>query len=79
MAARSNFVQPDICMIGMTIIIIIIISPLQFTAGQKPLQLLVISIFGYSNPAPASRPAQIVTPSGLKVSYTTFTETWSPL
>jgi hypothetical protein len=27
------------------------------------------SIFGYSHPAPASRPAQIVTPSGLKASY----------
>jgi hypothetical protein len=30
-------------------------------------------------PAPASRPAQIVTPPGLRMSYTTFTETRSPL
>jgi hypothetical protein len=37
------------------------------------------SIFGYSHPAPASRPAQIVTPPGLRASYTTFTKTWSPL
>jgi hypothetical protein len=31
------------------------------------------SIFGYSHPAPASRPAHIVTPLGLRASYTTFT------
>jgi hypothetical protein len=37
------------------------------------------SIFGYSHPAPASRPAQIFTPPSLKASYTTFTETRSPL
>jgi hypothetical protein len=37
------------------------------------------SIFGYSHPAPASRPTQIVTPPGLRASYTTFTETRSPL
>jgi hypothetical protein len=37
------------------------------------------SIFSYSHPAPASRPAQIVTPPGLRASFTTFTETWSPL
>jgi hypothetical protein len=37
------------------------------------------SIFGYSHPAPASRPAQTVTPPGLRASYTTFTETRSPL
>jgi hypothetical protein len=36
------------------------------------------SIFGYSHPAHASRPTQIVTPPGLR-SYTTFTETQSPL
>jgi hypothetical protein len=36
------------------------------------------SIFGYSHPS-ASRPAQIVTPPGLRASYTTFTETLSPL
>jgi hypothetical protein len=32
-------------------------------------------ILGYSHPAPTSRPAQIVTPPGLRASYTTFTET----
>jgi hypothetical protein len=32
------------------------------------------SIFGYSHPAPASRTAQIVTPPGLRTSYTTFTK-----
>jgi hypothetical protein len=37
------------------------------------------SIFGYVHPAPASRPPQIVTPSGLRASYTTLTETRSPL
>jgi hypothetical protein len=37
------------------------------------------SILGYSHPAPASRPSQIVTPPGLRASYTTFTETRSPL
>jgi hypothetical protein len=37
------------------------------------------SILGYSHPAPASRSAQIVTPPGLKASYTTFTETRPPL
>jgi hypothetical protein len=37
------------------------------------------SIFGYSYPAPASRPEQIVTLPGLRASYTTFTETRSPL
>jgi hypothetical protein len=37
------------------------------------------SFFGYSNPAPANRPAQIITPPGLRVSYTTFNETLSPL
>jgi hypothetical protein len=37
------------------------------------------SIFDYSHPTPASRPAQIVTPPGLRASYTTFTETRSPL
>jgi hypothetical protein len=37
------------------------------------------SIFGYSHPAPASRPAQIVTPPSLRASYTTYTKTrfWS--
>jgi hypothetical protein len=37
------------------------------------------SIIGYSHPAPASRPAQIVTPPGLRASYTTFTWTRSPV
>jgi hypothetical protein len=37
------------------------------------------SIFGYFHPAPASHPAQIVTPSGRRASYTMFTETRSPL
>jgi hypothetical protein len=37
------------------------------------------SIFGYSYPAPASHPAQVVTPPGLRASYSTFTETGSPL
>jgi hypothetical protein len=37
------------------------------------------SIFGYLHPAPVSRPAQIVIPPGLRASYTTFTETRSPL
>jgi hypothetical protein len=37
------------------------------------------SIFGYSHPASASHPAQIVTPPGLRASYTTFTETRPPL
>jgi hypothetical protein len=31
------------------------------------------SIFGYSHSVSASRPAQIVTPPGLRASYTTFT------
>jgi hypothetical protein len=30
------------------------------------------SIFGYSHPAPASRPAQIVAQPGLRASYTTL-------
>jgi hypothetical protein len=33
------------------------------------------SIFGKSHPAPASRPAQIVTPPNLRASYTMFTKT----
>jgi hypothetical protein len=37
------------------------------------------SIFGYSHPAPASRPAQIVTPPGVRASHTTFTKKRSPL
>jgi hypothetical protein len=37
------------------------------------------SIFGYSHPAPASRPAQIVTSPGLRASYTRFTLTRYPL
>jgi hypothetical protein len=37
------------------------------------------SILGYLHPAPASRSAQIVTPSGPRASYTKFTETRSPL
>jgi hypothetical protein len=37
------------------------------------------SNIGYSHPAPASHFAQIVTPLGLRASYTTFTETQSPL
>jgi hypothetical protein len=40
---------------------------------------LLRSIFGYSHPAPASHPAQTVTPHGLMASYTTFTETRYPL
>jgi hypothetical protein len=40
---------------------------------------LTRSIFSYFHPAPASRPAQIVTPPVLRPSYTTFTETQSPL
>jgi hypothetical protein len=52
------------------IIIIIIVSPLQSTAGHRPLQFLAISLeLGYSHPAPVSRPAQIVTPPGLRASY----------
>jgi hypothetical protein len=31
------------------------------------------SILGHSHRAPASRPAQVVTPPGLRASYTTFT------
>jgi hypothetical protein len=57
----------------------IIISPLQSTAGYglsdySPFR----SIFGCSHPALANRPAQIVTPPGLRASYTAFIETWSP-
>jgi hypothetical protein len=37
------------------------------------------SIFGYSHPAPSSRPAQIVTPPSLRAFYTKFIETRSPL
>jgi hypothetical protein len=37
------------------------------------------SIFGYSLPAPSSRPEQIVTPTSPRASYITFTETRSPL
>jgi hypothetical protein len=45
-----------------SIITIIIISPLQSTAGHRSLQFLVISLdFGYSHPAPASNPVQIIT------------------
>jgi hypothetical protein len=59
---------------------LIIISPQQSTlyiglSNFSPSRL----IFGYSHPAPASCLAQIVTPPGLKASYTTFTETRSPL
>jgi hypothetical protein len=57
--------------------IIISINPLQSTSLSK--FSLSRSIFGYSHPAPASRPAQIVTPPGQRASYTTFTETRSPL
>jgi hypothetical protein len=53
------------------IIIIIIISPPQSTTGHRPLQLHAISRFGYSHPAPRSRPAQIVTLPDLKASYAT--------
>jgi hypothetical protein len=55
-----------------------IISLPQFTARHRPLQSLAISLdLRYSHPAPASSPAQIVTPPGLMASYTTFTR--SPL
>jgi hypothetical protein len=37
------------------------------------------SIFGYLHPALASRRAQIVTPPGPRASYTTLTESQSPL
>jgi hypothetical protein len=37
------------------------------------------SIFGYSHSSPASCPARIVTPPGLRASCTTFTKTRSPL
>jgi hypothetical protein len=37
------------------------------------------SNFGYSHPAAASRPTQIVTPPGPRTSHTTFTETRCPL
>jgi hypothetical protein len=37
------------------------------------------SVFGYSHPAASSHSAQIVTPPSLRASYTTFTETQSPL
>jgi hypothetical protein len=57
-------------------LIIIIISLPQSTAGHRPLHVSPSrSIFGHSHPAPASRPAQIFTPPGLRASYTTFTET----
>jgi hypothetical protein len=52
--------------------IIIITSLLQSSAGHRPM------IFGYSHSAPASCPAQIVSPLDLRESYTTFTETRSP-
>nr|XP_032516719.1 uncharacterized protein LOC116769667 [Danaus plexippus plexippus] len=37
------------------------------------------SIFGYSHPAPASHPAQIVTPPCLRTSYTPVAKKRSPL
>jgi hypothetical protein len=56
------------------------ISPFQSTAGHRPLQLLAI-LFDLRLLAstPASRPAQVVIPPGLRASYTTFTEAQSPL
>jgi hypothetical protein len=57
----------------------IIISLLQSTAGHRPLQCLAISLDLRLLASISSRPAQIVTPPGLRASYTTFTETRSPL
>jgi hypothetical protein len=62
-------------------------SPSSSSANCSPLLNIIYfsnfsptrSIFGYSHPAPASRSAQIVTPPGVKASYTTFTEKRSPL
>jgi hypothetical protein len=59
--------------------IIIIISPLDPLLDKGFSFSPPCSIFGYSHPAPASRPSQIVTPPGLRASYTTFMETRSPL
>jgi hypothetical protein len=50
-------------------------SLLPLRVGDKA----ICTILGYSHPAPASRPAKIVTPHGLRASYTMFTETRSPL
>jgi hypothetical protein len=53
--------------------IIIIISPLQSTAGHRPLQLLAIWLDLRLLASISSRPAQVVSPPGLRASYTTFT------
>jgi hypothetical protein len=57
-------------------VIIIIISPLQSTAGHRPLQLLANSL-DLRLLASSSRQPSIVFPPGLRVFYTTFTETSS--
>jgi hypothetical protein len=54
-------------------IIIIIISQPQSTARHRPLQCLAISLDLRLLASISSRPAQIVTPPGLRASYTTFT------
>jgi hypothetical protein len=61
-------------------IIPLIISSSSSSAYHSPLLDIGLSnippsrsIFGYLHPAPASRPAQIVTPPGLRASYATFT------
>jgi hypothetical protein len=54
-------------------------QPIQFTAGRRPLQLLAISLDLRLLASMSSRPAQIVTPPGLRASYTTFTETRPPV
>jgi hypothetical protein len=66
--------------------VLLILSSSSSSAHHSPLLGIGLSkfspsrsIFGHSHPAPASRPAQVVTPSGLRASYTTFTKTRSPL
>jgi hypothetical protein len=60
----------------MYVFIIIIIRPLHSPLLNIGLSNFspFLSIFGYPNLAPARRPVQIVTPPGLRASYTTFTE-----
>jgi hypothetical protein len=77
----NSFVIAELARLWKFLGSVIIISLPQSTAGHRPLQCLAQcrSIFGYSHPAPDSRPVQIVTPPGLRASYTKFTETRSPI
>jgi hypothetical protein len=78
------FTRKNLCStsrdINSLMMIVIVSYSSSSSAHYSPLMEIALSnfsssrsIFGYSHPAPASRPAQIVTPPGLRASYTTFT------